>query len=101
MVRIAPMPGNFGGGKVTLRPSARLEPAPGGVVFAKGPVVEKAKLTPEACAGALGYARPAIANSNKAEGEISITLDENHIPLGDTTKAKAKGAVTIHKAALT
>jgi hypothetical protein len=100
-VRVTPIVGSFGGGKVTLRPSARLDPAPGGVVFAKGMVVEKAKLTPEVCASALGYALPAVANSNKAEGEISISLDENHIPLGDTTRAKAKGVVTIHKATLT
>jgi translocation and assembly module TamB len=100
-VRVTPVVAPIGGGEVTLRPSARLDPAPGGVSFAKGPLVEKAKLNPEVCAGALGYALPAVANSGKAEGEISVTLDDNHIPLGDTRKASAKATVVIHKATVT
>ena len=101
MLRVTPVVATFGGGKVRVHPSARLDPAPGGLTLAKGVIVEKARLTPEACASALGFALPAIAHSSKAEGEISVTLDENHIPLGNVNRAKAKGAVHIHKATVT
>jgi hypothetical protein len=100
-VRVTPVTATFGGGKVTLAPTARLDPAPGGMTFAKGQLVEKAKLTPEVCASALGYALPAIANSGKSEGTISVTLDENHVPFADPRKASAKGTVVIHKATVT
>ncbi len=96
--RVTPVVATFGGGKVTLAPTIHLDPAPGEVTFAKGMLVEKAKLTPAACAGAVGYALPVIANAGQAEGEISVLLDENHIPLGNPRKAKVKGTVTIHKA---
>ncbi|HSQ57707.1 MAG TPA: hypothetical protein VLM40_18435, partial [Gemmata sp.] len=100
-VRFTPIHATFGGGKVTLNPAARLDPAPGGVTFAKGKIVDRARLTPEVCASALGFALPAIAHSNKIEGEVSITLGDNHIPLADTSKSTAKAVVLIHKATLT
>lgn len=95
---VSPIRAAFGGGQVTLTPSARLAPEPSEVSFAKGKVVDRAKLTPAACASALGYALPVIANAAHAEGEITAILDENHIPLGDFTKTALKGQLIIHKA---
>ena len=96
--RVSPIVATFGGGQVSVQPTARLDVEPGFVSLAKGKLVERAKLTPAVCAEALGYALPAIARSGKAEGEISITLDENRIPFADSTHAMVKGQITIHKA---
>jgi hypothetical protein len=101
VARVNPITATFGGGRVTLRPSAFMDPLPGHVVFATGAVVEKAKLTPEVCASALGYAVPAFARANKAEGEISVLLNENRIPLSDPTRATVKGTLVLHKATVT
>jgi translocation and assembly module TamB len=68
------------------------------VLLPKGPLVERAKLTPQATAGALGYALPAIANAGQAEGEISAGIEESRIPLGDFTQTNLKGVLLIHKA---
>jgi translocation and assembly module TamB len=95
---VAPITATFCGGKVTLAPTVKLDTAPGEVVMAKGPFVDHAKLTPKATAGALGYALPAIANAGQAEGEISATMDENHVPFGDVTRANIKCTLLIHKA---
>jgi translocation and assembly module TamB len=98
VVAVAPISATFGGGKVTLAPTLKLDTAPGEITLAKGALVERAKLTPSATAGALGYALPAIANAGQAEGEISAVIDENRIALGDFTQSSLKGALVIHKA---
>jgi hypothetical protein len=98
---VAPITGNFGGGKIAIHPTLKLAPAPGEMTLTKGFIVDNTKLTPEVCAGAMGYALPAIAKSSKAEGEISVKLDENHIPFADPRQAMVKGTVVIHKATVT
>ncbi|MDB5308388.1 MAG: hypothetical protein JWO38_2590 [Gemmataceae bacterium] len=98
LATVSPVRASFGGGQVTLAPSARLAPDPAELTFAKGKVVDRAKLTPAACAGALGYALPVIANAAQAGGELSAVLDDNHVPLGDVSKALVKGQLVIHKA---
>lgn len=96
--RVNPIHATFGGGKVSLHPTLKLDPVPGELTFEKGLIIDRAKLTPAVCAGALGYALPAIANAGRAEGEISVNLDNNRIPLGDARKAHIRSTVTIHKA---
>ena len=93
-----PVAASFGGGQITLTPTLRLDPEPSELTFARGKVVDHAKLTPAACASGLGYALPVIANATQAEGEVSVVLDENHIPPADFTRATAKGQVVVHKA---
>ena len=97
---ISPINANFGGGKITLTPAARFDPEPAEVSFAKGKVVDHARLTPAVCASALGYALPVIANAGHAEGEISAILDDNRVPLADVTKATMKGQIVVHRAAV-
>jgi len=101
VAQVTPITGTFGGGKIAVHPTVRLAPEPGEITLAKGMIVDKAKLTPATCAGVMGYALPAIANSSKAEGDISVILDENRIPITDTRQASIKGTVVIHKATVT
>jgi hypothetical protein len=96
--RVSPIVATFGGGRVTVQPTVRFDVEPGFLSLGKGKLVERAKLTPAVCAEAIGYALPAIAKSGKAEGEISIALDENRIPFADSTQALVKGQITIHRA---
>ncbi len=97
---VSPVSATFGGGRVSLQPTVKLDPAPGEVSFARGRIVEKAKLTPAVCAGAVGYALPVVANAAQAEGEVSFDLDENRIPLADFTGATLRGKVFVHRAAV-
>jgi hypothetical protein len=89
---------SFGGGRVSLQPTLRFDLVPSYLTLEKGLVVDHAKLTPAVCARALGYALPAIARSGRAEGEISLTLGDNQVPLGDYHKTTAVGQIVIHKA---
>ncbi len=98
-VTVSPINATFGGGKVALTPTLKLDPAPGEVTLAKSQIVDRTKLTPQATAGALGYALPVIANSAQAEGEFSAGIDEgNRFPLGDLTRSNFRGLILIHKA---
>jgi translocation and assembly module TamB len=97
---ISPIYATFGGGKCGIEPSLRLDPQPAELVFARRPIIDRAKLTPAVCASALGYALPVIANSAQASGEISAAIDDNHIPLADMKKAVVKGRLVVHKATI-
>ncbi|HJZ55061.1 MAG TPA: hypothetical protein VKE74_08880 [Gemmataceae bacterium] len=95
---VSPIRAAFAGSQVVVTPTARLDPAPAELTFAKGKIVDRAKLTPQALAGGLGYVLPAIANATQAEGEVTMVLDENRIPLDDFSKATVKGQLVVHKA---
>lgn len=95
---VSPVSATFGGGRITLTPTLKLDPQPAEVSFAKGKVVDRAKLNPEVTAGALGYALPVLARSANPVGEVSVVLDDNRVPLADFGKATMKGQVLVHKA---
>lgn len=100
-VTTSPVEAAFGGGKVRLEPKVNLTSAAFDLTFAPGRVVERARLTPAACADALGFALPAIANAAQADGLVSFDLGPNVIPLANPTAAAVAGRLTVHTATLT
>lgn len=98
VVAVTPLYATFGGGKVILGPTLKLDSTPFEMTLVKGHILDRVKLTPAATASALGYALPAIANAGQAEGEISYIIDENRINLSDYTQSTLKSAIVIHKA---
>ncbi len=95
---VTPIKASFAGSQIELAPTVRLDPEPAEMTFARGKIVDRARLTPEALAGGLGYVLPAIASATQAEGELSIQLDESRIPLGDFSKATVAGQLVVHRA---
>ena len=98
LVKINRVDAKFGSGVVRLEPTVALNPGLYDLTFAKGTVIEKARLSPAACADAIGYALPAIANVAQAEGLISFVLGENRIPLVAPAKGAMVGTLLIHEA---
>ena len=97
-LRTTPIVADFGGGRVRLEPTIDLT-SPGTIMTLRpGPMIEKTKLTPEACASAIGYALPAFANAAQAAGEISFDLEDNRIPLSKPDASTIKGMLTVHNA---
>ncbi len=96
--RVSPIDTTLNQGRLHLEPSLRLDPVPLEVQLTKGRVVEHARLTPAACASALGFALPVIANVAQAEGELSLDLDAGRLPLTEPTRAEMAGRITIHSA---
>ena len=93
-----PIETTLNGGKLRLQPNLKLEPQPMEMILLAGPVIEKAKLTPQMCAGALGYAMPILANVADAEGMISLTLEGGRVPLATPTLGEVKGVIVLHHA---
>ena len=97
-VKASPVEATFGGGKVRLEPTVHLAGKDYDLSFAGGRVVERARLTPAACADALGFALPAVANAAQADGLFSFDLEENRVPLADPDRAAVRGKLTVHTA---
>jgi hypothetical protein len=83
-------------GRLRLEPAVRLGPGPLELHLAKGNGVERFHLTPGACASALGYALPALANVLEAEGQLSLVLDAGRVPLADPAAAEVEGRFVLH-----
>lgn len=98
LVTMTPVAATFGGGKIKIEPTVRLNPGAYDLTFQKGKIIDNARLTPAACADALGYALPAFANSAQADGTVSFDLADNRIPLTDPTRGVVKGSLTVHDA---
>jgi len=98
MVYMSPVEATFGGSKVKLAPGMSLRTGDRFLNFAKGKVIDSAKLTPAACADAIGYVLPAIANSAQADGTFSFDLDDSRIPFAAPSAWTASGRLTVHQA---
>jgi translocation and assembly module TamB len=94
----APIEATLNRGRLRVQPTLRLHPAPLEVTLTKGRVVEHARLSPSACASALGYAVPVLAGVVQADGEISLDLQSGSVPLTDPAKADLVGWFTLHSA---
>ncbi|MBM4070952.1 MAG: hypothetical protein FJ271_18685 [Planctomycetes bacterium] len=97
-ILLQPIAGAINDGKLRIEPSLRLDPVPVEVRLAKGTLVHRAKITREMCAGALGYAAPALARVANADGLISVAVDEFRLPLDDPMRARSSGRLHLHDA---
>lgn len=85
----------FGGsGRVRMQPTLDLKSLV--LTLERGRIVEKATVTPEATAAAIGYALPAIARSTQATGTISFDLHDHAIPLNNINEASMRGNLVLH-----
>lgn len=97
-LQVYPIETSLNGGKLRLQPNLRIDPDPMELILLKGPMIERAKLTPAMCAGAIGYALPALANVTEADGLLSISLDGGRIPVEAPTTGELKGTLVLHSA---
>jgi hypothetical protein len=97
-LQMYPLETNFNGGRLRLQPHLRLDPGPTDIVLLPGAVVERAKITPEMCAGLLGHALPALGHVAQVEGTMSLILEGARIPLHDPSQAEVRGKIVLHGA---
>jgi hypothetical protein len=96
--RTAPIEATLNQGRLRLEPSLHLDPGPLEVSLAKGRLIDRARLTPAACASALGYALPVLADVAQAEGELSLDLESGRVPLADSARSQMSGRLIVHSA---
>lgn len=83
-------------GKLKLVSSVRLDPGPSELVLYQGTTVDRAVVTPEMCADALGYVAPILARAAEAEGAFSLTIDAGRVPLDRPESGDINGRITLH-----
>lgn len=96
--RAGPIEATLNRGRLHLQPTLRFDPLPLEVTLAKGRIVDRARLSPLACASALGYAAPVLAGVAQADGDISLDLQDGRFPLSDPTQGTLLGWLTLHSA---
>jgi hypothetical protein len=62
----------------------------------KGTGVERFQVTKAACASALGYALPALANAVEADGQVSLQIEGGRVPLANPAASDLDGRLIIH-----
>jgi translocation and assembly module TamB len=95
-LRVQPIEATVNQGRLHLDPSVRLDPGPAEMFLGKGTSVDHFRLTPAACASALGYALPGLANVLEAEGEVSVALEAARVPLAAPAAAEITGKIVVH-----
>jgi hypothetical protein len=100
-LNLSPVQAAFGGGTVRLDPAIDLTQPDYPLTLAKGTVVERARLSPQVMAGAVGYALPAVFRAAQADGTASFELEGNRIPLTDPNATELHGRLVLHDATLT
>lgn len=61
-----------------------------------GEIVRRVQMTPDVCAGAMRLVAPILADSARAEGEFSLSLDDCEIPLDSPKLSRVAGRLSIH-----
>jgi translocation and assembly module TamB len=95
-IALPPVETSLNQGKLKLAIGVRLDPGPSELVFYPGTTVERAVVTPQMCADALGYVAPALAKAAEAEGTFSMTIDSGRVPLGRPESGDLAGKITLH-----
>lgn len=95
-LKVDPVKTTISQGSLMLAPNVRLEPA-SELVLPPG-VVDRAKITREMCASALGYTLPLLANVATVEGELSLQLASARVPFDDPAKSDVAGVLRLHSA---
>lgn len=99
-IHLPPFDALANGGKLRVGAALRLEPGPMELTLVPGSNVHRAKLTPELCASALGYAAPTLANATEVQGEVSVQVAKGRMPLAFPEKAEVQGTFILHDARL-
>lgn len=66
------------------------------VLVERGKVLDHCQLSPGMCNDVLKYVAPILSKVTRAEGEISIDLDDWRLPLGHPDRAELSGRLSLH-----
>ncbi|MEM9352521.1 MAG: hypothetical protein AAGA92_05870 [Planctomycetota bacterium] len=99
-VDVVPVELAVGQGKLLLRPTMTLDPAPQELVLPAGPVVSGLAISPEVSEAILKYVAPVLAGTTRAQGKFSVELDGVRVPLAEPSRARVGGRLDVQDATL-
>jgi hypothetical protein len=68
------------------------------VVFDRGPVLQNVRISPEMCSLWMKYVAPMLADSTRAEGKFSLSLEGANVPISAPLTSNAAGTLAIESA---
>ncbi|HVW36073.1 MAG TPA: hypothetical protein VHB99_02170 [Pirellulales bacterium] len=81
---------------VGLRPAWSTASGLPEILIQRGKVLDHCQLSPGLCNDALKYVAPILSKVTRAEGEISIDLDDWRLPLGHPEQGELGGRLSLH-----
>ena len=81
---------------VGLRPAWSTASGLPEILVQRGKVLDHCQLSPGLCNDALKYIAPILSKVTRAEGEISIDLDDWRLPLGHLEQGELGGRLSLH-----
>jgi translocation and assembly module TamB len=88
-------------GRLTVTPVARLTPNPSEIELGKGPLLTNIQITEELSNAWMKYIAPVMADATRAQGVVSVDLNEARVPLDDPAKANLNGRLTVKNVLVT
>lgn len=79
-----------------LRPARTTESGLPEVLVERGKVLDHCQLSPGMCNDALKYVAPVLSKVTRAEGEISLDLDDWRLPLAHLEQGELSGRLSLH-----
>jgi len=81
---------------IGLRPAWSTASGLPAILIQRGKVLDHCQLSPGLCNDALKYVAPILSKVTRAEGEISIDLDDWRLPLGHLEQGELGGRLSLH-----
>ena len=97
---VDPLDFDVSGGRLTATPSIRLDPSPGEVILAPGPLLTNVRIKQEISEQMLKYIAPVLADHTRSEGLFSMNLSEARIPIGAPATAQVSGQLVVQSATI-
>jgi hypothetical protein len=98
VVQIGPLDIPLSEGRLTTAPQLLLNERTPTVVFERGPLVQKVRISPEMCRLWLKFVAPLVAEATRAEGTLSLSLEGAAVPVMRPTQSDVAGTLEIHAA---
>lgn len=92
----APIRCDVSEGRLAWQPNVRLFPAPAYLQVRDEPLLQRVRVTPEMCAGALRYIAPMLAGATQVEGSFSLSTKQGYVLLADPQRSELAGQFKVH-----
>ena len=96
-IQFNPLDLAVGQGRLTAQPRVLLDPPPGQLQLAAGPLVSNVAVSAEVSDAMLKYAAPILASATRISGTFSLITDGVQLPLGDPKQMRTSGRLTMHQ----
>jgi translocation and assembly module TamB len=98
VVDVGPLDIPLSEGRLKSAPRIVLSGSAPSVILGRGPLVENVRISPEMCSLWLKFVAPLLAETTRAEGKFSVSLEGADVPIDAPLRSSVAGTLAIHTA---